>query len=94
MTLSGRLVPTVIVAGGVTTQVVVVAAAGFTVTLALTELGALGVVPRYCAVMVRAPVVVGTQDSEALNCAGAVLKLAVTEAVPSTVAPSRKRTEP
>src|SRR2546422_885638 len=94
LTLSGRLVPTVIVAGGVTTQVVVVAAAGFTVTLALTELGALGVVPRYCAVTVREPVVVGIQDSEALNCAGTVLKLTVTAAVPRTVAPSRKRTEP
>jgi len=55
----------------------------FTFTVAVTALGAFGVVPRYCAVIVREPVVVGIQVSVAYEpFAGRVT-------VPSTVLPSR-----
>ena len=77
---------------------VVVAAAAFAVTVALTELGALGVVPRYCAVRVREPVVVGTQAREALYLVVHTPPIntcvACTAVSPSAVLPSRKRTVP
>src|SRR6266446_6351603 len=60
-----------------------------TFTAALTELGALGVVPRYCAVMVRAPAVVGSQFRPAV-----LLAPELTLTSPSSVPPSRKRTLP
>ena len=59
-------VPTVLVAAGATGNHCVVVAAGPVMSIvALTELGAFGAVPRYCAVTVREPVVVGTQEIQA-----------------------------
>ena len=75
-----------------------VALAPFTVTFEVAELGALGVVPRYCAVIVRGLAVVGTQVSDALYAVVAdppmLTSVPWTAASPSMVLPSKKRTVP
>src|SRR3989442_315106 len=88
----GPALKTLLFAGAVT--VTIMSSRLHTVTVAVAALGALGVVPRYCAVTVRAPAVVGTQACEALYTVVPPATVACTGTSPSAVLPSRKRTVP